>query len=48
MPGDGREFVVTDLTATKVRAEDGRPVTSLDISPFISALPQRRDTTCFR
>jgi len=47
VPGDGREFVVTDPTAAKVRAEDGRPVTSLNISPFISALPQRRDTTCF-
>jgi predicted ABC-class ATPase len=47
VPGDGREFVVTDPTATKVRAEDGRPVTSLDISAFISALPQQRDTTCF-
>jgi len=47
VPGDGREFVVTDPTAAKVRAEDGRPVTSLNISPFISALPQRRDTTSF-
>ena len=27
VPGDGREFVVTDPTAAKVRAEDGRPVT---------------------
>ena len=47
VPGDGREFVVTDPTAAKVRAEDGRPVTSLDISAFISALPQGRDTSCF-
>ena len=47
VPGDGREFVVTDPTAAKVRAEDGRPVTSLNISPFISALPQKRDTTSF-
>ena len=47
VPGDGREFVVTDESAAKVRAEDGRPVTSLNISPFISALPQRRDTTSF-
>merc|ERR1719376_1975273 len=47
VPGDGREFVVTDRTAVKVRAEDGRPVTGLDISPFISNLPQGRDTTNF-
>jgi len=47
VPGDGREFVVTERTAVKVRAEDGRPVTGLDISPFISNLPQGRDTTNF-
>jgi len=47
VPGDGREFVVTEDTAVKVRAEDGRPVTGLDISPFISNLPQSRDTTNF-
>jgi len=47
VPGDGREFVVTEGTAVKVRAEDGRPVTGLDISPFISNLPQGRDTTHF-
>merc|ERR1719228_2174247 len=47
VPGDGREFVVTDPTAVKVRAEDGRPVTGLDISPFISNLPQGRDTANF-
>jgi len=47
VPGDGREFVVTEETAVKVRAEDGRPVTGLDISPFISNLPQGRDTANF-
>ena len=47
VPGDGREFVVTLDNAVKVRAEDGRPVTGLDISPFISNLPQGRDTTSF-
>jgi len=47
VPGDGREFVVCDKSAVKVRAEDGRPVTGLDISPFISNLPQGKDTTNF-
>lgn len=47
VPGDGREFVVTDPTAIKVRAEDGRSITGLDISPFISNLPQMKDTTNF-
>lgn len=47
LPGDGREFVVTDETAVKVRAEDGRCISSVDISPFINNLPYRIDTTSF-
>jgi len=47
VPGDGREFVVSLEASVKVRAEDGRPVTGLDISPFISNLPQGRDTVSF-
>jgi len=39
LPGDGREFVVADPAAVKVRAEDGRAVASVDISPFITDLP---------
>lgn len=39
VPGDGREFAVTDPGAVTIRAEDGRPVSGVDISPFISALP---------
>ena len=31
----------------QVRAEDGRPVTGLDISPFINNLPRGRDTCQF-
>ena len=34
--GDGRELVITDASAFKLRAEDGRSVTGVDISPFIS------------
>jgi predicted ABC-class ATPase len=47
VPGDGREFVVTSPTAMKIRAEDGRPITAVDISPFIGNLPFGRDTSCF-
>ncbi|MEB3210315.1 MAG: ABC-ATPase domain-containing protein [Leptolyngbyaceae bacterium] len=47
LPGDGREGVVTDPTAVKVRAEDGRSVQGVDISPFINHLPQGRTTTHF-
>ena len=40
-PGDGREGVVTDPTAMKIQAEDGRSVAGVDISPFIGTLPRR-------
>src|SRR5690606_6178929 len=39
VPGDGREGVVTDPLAVKVRAEDGRRIEQVDISPFINNLP---------
>ena len=45
--GDGREYVITDATAVKIRAEDGRKVTDTDISLFINHLPSGRDTTKF-
>ena len=47
VPGDGRELVATDPSATKVRAADGRAVTGVDISAFISHLPGSIDTTNF-
>jgi len=47
VPGDGRELVVTDPTAMKIRAEDGRRIERTDISPFISNLPFGRDTVGF-
>lgn len=45
--GDGREYVITDRTAVKLRAEDGRSVRNVDISLFINDLPNRKDTRCF-
>ena len=45
--GDGREYVMTDDTAMKIRAEDGRCVRAVDISLFIQDLPNGRDTECF-
>lgn len=45
--GDGREFVITDDTAVKIRAEDGRSVKKTDISMFIGTLPNGRDTKAF-
>jgi predicted ABC-class ATPase len=47
IPGDGREYVVTDPNAVKIRAEDGRSIVGVDISPFINHLPQNRSTTQF-
>jgi len=47
IPGDGREYVVTRADAVKIRAEDGRRVACVDISPFISELPYGRDTREF-
>lgn len=44
---DGREYVITDASAVKIRAEDGRKVTNTDISLFINHLPSGRDTTHF-
>jgi predicted ABC-class ATPase len=53
VPGDGRETVVSDPGLVKIRAEDGRAVTGVDIHAFIDHLPTRpgeamsRDTRCF-
>ncbi len=47
IPGDGRERVVADPDAVKVRAEDGRRVAGTDISNFIGRLPGCQDTTRF-
>ena len=45
--GDGREFVITDDTAVKLRAEDGRSIRNVNISLFINDLPNKKDTTSF-
>ena len=45
--GDGREYVITDPTAVKIRAEDGRSIRKTDISLFISGLPNGKDTAAF-
>lgn len=47
IPGDGRECVVARSDASKVRAEDGRSVASVDLSPFINNLPGGKDTRNF-
>ena len=47
IPGDGREYVLTDDTAVKLRSEDGRFIKDIDISLFINDLPNKKDTHCF-
>lgn len=44
---DGREYVITDDTAVKIRAEDGRSIQKTDISMFINGLPNGKDTKSF-
>jgi predicted ABC-class ATPase len=47
IPGDGRELVVTDARAVAIRAEDGRRVEQVTITPFITDLPYGRSTRRF-
>lgn len=47
IPGDGREYVLTDPSALKIYAEDGRPVSDLDLSPFFRFLPGNTELTDF-
>lgn len=45
--GDGREYVMTEESAVKIRAEDGRSIRNVDISMFITNLPGGKDTHAF-
>ena len=45
--GDGREYVITESDAMKIRAEDGRSIKKTDISMFINDLPNGKDTKKF-
>lgn len=47
IPGDGRERCVTRADAVTVRAEEGRAVHSVDVSPFLRDLPGGRATESF-
>ncbi len=47
VPADGRELVAVEPGAVKIRAEDGRYIQKVDISPFIKNLPLGKDTAAF-
>jgi hypothetical protein len=44
---DGREFIISETDAVKIRAEDGRNVEKVNISGFINNLPGNKDTRTF-
>ena len=39
IPGDGREYVITDKSALMTNSEDGRYVGNADLSPFFTRIP---------
>ena len=47
IPEDGREYVITAPSAVKIRAEDGRAVSGVDISSFVSDIPYGQSTSSF-
>ena len=47
VPGDGRQLVVARDDAVKIRAEDGRSISGVDISAMIGDLPGGRSTEDF-
>ena len=47
IPGDGRELVIANENAVKIRSEDGRRIEKVDISPFINNLPLGKSTKDF-
>lgn len=47
IPNDGRELVLTNKSAMKIKAEDGRSVSNVNITPFINNIPGKKNTTNF-
>ncbi|MDR1811452.1 MAG: ABC-ATPase domain-containing protein [Candidatus Fibromonas sp.] len=47
IPGDGRELIVIDESATPVKTEEGRVVNGTNISPLVRELPLKGSTENF-
>lgn len=47
VPGDGREFMCSVESVSNVASEDGRPISSVDVSSFIINLPVGKSTKYF-
>lgn len=45
--GDGREYVITEDSACKIYAEDGRYIKDTDISPFFEYMPNQQNVHQF-
>ena len=45
--GDGREMIISEADAVKIRSEDGRNIERVNISGFINNLPGKKDTLAF-
>lgn len=46
--GDGREYVITDASAGKLRSEDSRSISNVDISSSSTIFPERATPPHFR
>lgn len=47
IPGDGREYVVSERNAIEIYAEEGRPVTNLNMEPFFRFIPGKEQVSNF-
>jgi len=47
IPGDGREYIVIDESATPIKTEEGRVVNGTDISSLVRELPLKGNTENF-
>lgn len=47
IPGDGREYVVSNPNSVKIRTDNGRSIHNIDISPFINNLPSDQNVNSF-
>lgn len=47
IPGDGREYVITIRESFVVMSENGRRVTCVDLTPWLSEMPGASNLSCF-
>ena len=47
VPGDGREYVITEEKSFYIESENGRWVSCVDLRAFLRSLPGEKDISCF-